>query len=158
MDSLFQFAQSSAFDSASRVKKPDAQSSKITALEDELRSDTIEQKTSSTSERAGNASQPTAEQSIRLEAIGEQQASFGSRSNPLASYTTLLAQMQNDITGASDAMLYSTLDGKHENQKLANASEQYSMLATQFNLQSRGEESIKKARKFRKLSQQDAFL
>ena len=134
------------------------ESSKISALEAELRSDTIEQKTDLTSEIAGNASQPTKGQGIRLEAIGEQQKSFNSRSNPLGDYTTLLKQMQDDITGASNAMLHSTLDSKHESEKLGTTNDQFQMLNSQFNLNAMSEQSLKKAKKHKRLSAQDTFL
>jgi hypothetical protein len=134
------------------------ESSKISALEEELRSDTIEQKTTLTSEIAGNASVPTKGQGIRLEAIGEQQKSFKSRSNPLADYTSLLKQMQDDITGASNAMLHSTLESKHETDKLGSTNDQFQMLNSQFNLNAMLEQSVKKAKKQKRLSAQDTFL
>ena len=72
MDSLYEFAQRTAVQRLSNNKeKTPMESGKIKALEEELRSDTIEQKTDLTSELAGNASRPTKGQGIKLEAIGE---------------------------------------------------------------------------------------
>jgi len=158
MDALYEFAQRNAIQKMNA--KPDApvSSAKIQSLEQELRSDTMEQKTAITSELAGNASKPTREQGIRLERIGEQQSQFHSQSNPLGDYSTLLKQMQEDITGASNAMLYSTLGSKTETQKLATANEQYNMIASQFNLANQSEKSFKNAKKYKRLSSQDSFL
>ena len=158
MDGLYEFAQRSAMQRGNNVKDGPANSGKIEALEAELRSDTIEQKESLSSELAGNASQPTKGQGIRLEAIGEQQASFKSRSNPLGDYTNLLKQMEDDMAGASNAMLYSTLDSKKETLKMASADDQYNMLASQFNLDHRSEQSVKRAKKLKRLSSQNTFL
>jgi hypothetical protein len=160
MDGLYEFAQRTAVQrlSNNNEKKTPMESGKIKALEEELRSDTIEQKTDLTSEIAGNASQPTKGQGIKLEAIGEQQKSFNSRSNPLGDYTTLLKQMQDDITGASNAMLHSTLESKHETEKLGSASDQFQMLNSQFNLNAMSEQSVKRAKKQKRLSSQDTFI
>ena len=159
MNSLFQNTYNTALLDLSGPKKDvPAQSEKLDALEKELRSEAKSDKTKRSSEIAGNASQPTPDQRQKLQQYAPRDANFKYYGNKLGDYSTLLAQQRQDAQRIAQPMLASTLESQKESHKLANANEQYSMLANQFGLNVRADRIWKKAKKKTRMSAQSSWL
>ena len=160
MNSLFQNTYNTALLDLSGQPKKDvpAQSEKLDALEKELRSEAKSDKTKRSSEIAGNASQPTPDQRQKLQQYAPRDANFKYYGNKLGDYSTLLAQQRQDAQRIAQPMLASTLESQKESHKLANANEQYNMLANQFGLNVRADRIWKKAKKNPRMSAQSSWL
>jgi hypothetical protein len=158
MNSLYEFAFNSALGTVEKKEQDTPSTDKINALEEELRTDVIESKEQLTNELAGNASVPTKEQEKKLDYLNLQNKTFNSRPNPLGSYDELLSQMTTDIQRASQAMVYSNLTSKKEGARLTSSESQFSLLNSQFGLNSKSDKPFKNAKKYPKLSAQDSFI
>ena len=159
MNSLFQNTYNTALLDLSGPKKDvPAQSEKLDALEKELRSEAKSDKTKRSSEIAGNASQPTPDQRQKLQQYAPRDANFKYYGNKLGDYSSILAQQRQDAMRIAQPLLASTLESQKESHKLANANEQYSMLANQFGLNVRADRIWKKAKKNPRMSAQSSWL
>ena len=160
MNSLFANTYNTALMDLSGPPKKDvpAQSEKLDALEKELRSENKSDKTVRSSETAGNASQPTPDQRQKLQQYAPRDANYKYYGNKLSDYSTLLAQQRQDAMRIAQPMLHSTLESQKESHKLAQANEQYSMLANQFGINARADRIWKKAKKNPRMSAQSSWL
>ena len=160
MNSLFQNTYNTALLDLSGTPKKDvpAQSEKLDALEKELRSEAKSDKTKRSSEIAGNASQPTPNQRQKLQQYAPRDANFKYYGNKLGDYSTLLAQQRQDAQRIAQPLLMGTLESQKKSHKLANANEQYNMLANQFGLNVRADRIWKKAKKNPRMSAQSSWL
>ena len=139
-------------------KEEPAQSSKLDALEAELRSENKEQKTELSNELAGAASTPTPDMRQKLQQYAPSDVGFKYYGNKLGDYSTLLRQMQTDAQRMVQPMLASTLENQKESHKLVSANDDLSMLANQFGLHARSARVYKKAKKVGKMNAQDHFF
>ena len=160
MNSLFQNTYNTALLDLSGPPKKDvpAQSEKLDALEKELRSEAKSDKTQRSSEAAGNASQPTPDQRQKLQQYAPRDATYKYFGNKLGDYSTILAQQRQDAQRIAQPLMLSTLESQKESHKLANANEQYNLLANQFGLNARADRIFKKAKKNPRMSAQTSWL
>ena len=135
-----------------------AQSSKLDALEQELRSEGKQQQEQQESQLAGGAAAPTPDQRQKLQQYAPRDAGYRYYGNKLADYSTLLGQQREDSAKFLQPMLASTLESAKESHKLASANRQMDYLSSQFGLNARSQRVWKKAKKTPKMSVQDHFL
>ena len=135
-----------------------AQSSKLDALEQELRSEGKSSQTKTDSQLAGNAEAPTPDQRQKLMQYAPRDAGFRYYGNKLGDYSTLLSQQREDAARFTQPMLSSTLESQKESHKLASANRQMDYMASQFGLNARSTRVWKKAKKYPKMGNQDHFL
>ena len=135
-----------------------AQSSKLDALEQELRSEGKSSQTKTDSQLAGNASAPTPDQRQKLMQYAPRDAGFRYYGNKLGDYSGLLSQQREDAAKFAQPMLASTLESQKESHKLASANTQLNYLSSQFGLNTRSTRVWKKAKKYPKMNNQDHFL
>ena len=135
-----------------------AQSSKLDALEQELRSEGKSSQTNTDSQLAGNASAPTPDQRQKLMQYAPRDAGFRYYGNKLGDYSGLLSQQREDAAKFAQPMLASTLESQKESHKLASANTQLNYLSSQFGLNTRSTRVWKKAKKYPKMNNQDHFL
>ena len=139
-------------------EEPAQQSSKLDALEQELRSEGKSSQTKTDSQLAGNAEAPTPDQRQKLMQYAPRDAGFRYYGNKLGDYSTLLSQQREDAAKFAQPMLASTLESQKEAHKLVSANTQMNYMASQFGLNSRSTRVWKKAKKYPKMSNQDHFL
>lgn len=142
-------------DPTSRTTKPS--SAKLDALEQELRDDTIDTKTSMVAQGQGQGT-GTAQQKQMLAMYDPQNTDYNYYGSIVGDYTNLISQMADDRQGATTAMKLSTVEAKPEADRMQNSEDQWNLLAIQFGLQSRSEKVVKKAMKISKLGAGDSFL
>ena len=135
-----------------------AQSSKLDALEQELRSEGKTSQQQQDSQLAGNAAAPTPDQRQKLQQYAARDAGFRYYGNRLGDYSGLLSQQREDAAKFAQPMLASTLESAKESHKLASANRQMDYLSSQFGLNVRSQRVWKKAKKTPKMSVQDHFL
>ena len=135
-----------------------AQSSKLDALEQELRSEGKSSQQQQDSQLAGNAAAPTPDQRQKLQQYAPRDAGFRYFGNKLGDYSGLLSQQRGDAAKFAQPMLASTLESQKESHKLASANRQMDYMASQFGLNARSQRVWKKAKKTPKMSVQDHFL
>jgi hypothetical protein len=135
-----------------------AQSSKLDALEQELRSEGKSSQTKTDSQLAGNAEAPTPDQRQKLMQYAPRDAGFRYYGNKLGDYSGLLSQQREDAAKFAQPMLASTLESQKESHKLASANTQLNYLSSQFGLNTRSTRVWKKAKKYPKMNNQDHFL
>ena len=135
-----------------------AQSSKLDALEQELRSEGKSSQTKTDSQLAGNAEAPTPDQRQKLMQYAPRDAGFRYFGNKLGDYSGLLSQQREDAAKFAQPMLASTLESQKESHKLASANTQLNYLSSQFGLNTRSTRVWKKAKKYPKMNNQDHFL
>ena len=134
------------------------QSSKLDALEQELRSEGKQQQQQQDSQLAGGAAAPTPDQRQKLQQYAPRDAGFRYYGNKLGDYSTLLSQQREDSARFTQPMLSSTLESQKESHKLASANRQMDFLSSQFGLNARSTRVWKKAKKNNKMANQDAFF
>ena len=139
-------------------RKKSLQSSKLDALEAELRSEEKSSQVKQDSQAAGGASAPTPDQRQKLQQYAPRDAGFKYFGNKLGDYSGLLSQQREDAARFAQPMLASTLESQKESHKLASANKQMDYMASQFGLNARSARVLKKARKNPKMSVQDHFL
>ena len=135
-----------------------AQSSKLDALEQELRSEGKSSQVQQDSQLAGNAAAPTLDQRQKLQQYAPKDAGFRYFGNKLGDYSGLLSQQREDAARFTQPMLASTLESQKESHKLASANTQLNYLSSQFGLNTRSTRVWKKAKKYPKMNNQDHFL
>jgi hypothetical protein len=135
-----------------------AQSSKLDALEQELRSEGKSSQQQQDSQLAGNAAAPTPDQRQKLQQYAPRDANFRYFGNKLGDYSTLLSQQREDAARFTQPMLSSTLESQKESHKLVSANTQLNYMASQFGLNARSNRVWKKAKKVSKMNVQDHFL
>ena len=135
-----------------------AQSSKLDALEQELRSEGKSSQVQQDSQLAGNAAVPTPDQRQKLQQYAPRDANFRYFGNELGDYSGLLSQQREDAARFTQPMLASTLESQKESHKLASANTQLNYLSSQFGLNTRSTRVWKKAKKYPKMNNQDHFL
>ena len=135
-----------------------AQSSKLDALEHELRSEGKSSQTKTDSQLAGNAEAPTPDLRQKLMQYAPRDAGFRYYGNKLGDYSGLLSQQREDAAKFAQPMLASTLESQKESHKLASANTQLNYLSSQFGLNTRSTRVWKKAKKYPKMINQDHFL
>ena len=135
-----------------------AQSSKLDALEQELRSEGKSSQVQQDSQLAGNAAVPTPDQRQKLQQYAPRDANFRYFGNKLGDYSGLLSQQREDAARFTQPMLASTLESQKESHKLASANTQLNYLSSQFGLNTRSTRVWKKAKKYPKMNNQDHFL
>ena len=135
-----------------------AQSSKLDALEQELRSEGKSSQVQQDSQLAGNAAVPTPDQRQKLQQYAPRDANFRYFGNKLGDYSGLLSQQREDAARFTQPMLASTLESQKESHKLASANAQLNYLSSQFGLNTRSTRVWKKAKKYPKMNNQDHFL
>ena len=135
-----------------------AQSSKLDALEQKLRSEEKSSQVKQDSQAAGGAAAPTPDQRQKLQQYAPRDADFRYFGNKLGDYSTLLGQQREDAAKFAQPMLASTLESQKESHKLASANRQMDYMASQFGLNARAQRVWKKAKKNPKMSVQDHFL
>ena len=139
-------------------KEEPAQSSKLDALEQELRSEEKNSQMKQDSQLAGGAAAPTPDQRQKLQQYAPRDAGFRYFGNKLGDYSTLLRQQRQDSARFTQPMLSSTLESQKESHKLASANRQMDYMASQFGLNARSTRVWKKAKKYPKMGNQDHFL
>ena len=139
-------------------KEEPVQSSKLDALEQELRSEEKSSQVKQDSQAAGGAAAPTPDQRQKLQQYAPRDAGFRYFGNKLGDYSGLLSQQREDAARFAQPMLASTLESAKESHKLASANRQMDYMASQFGLNARSARVLKKARKNPKMSVQDHFL
>ena len=135
-----------------------AQSSRLDALEQELRSEGKSSQTKTDSQLAGNAAAPTPDQRQKLMQYAPRDAGFRYYGNKLGDHSTLLSQQKEDAARFTQPMLSSTLESQKESHKLASANRQMDYMASQWGLNARSNRVWKKAKKYPKMGNQDHFL
>ena len=128
-----------------------AQSSKLDALEQELRSDDKAKQVQQDSQAAGNAAAPTPDQRQKLQQYAPRDAGFRYFGNKLGDYSGLLSQQREYAQRIAQPMLASTLESAKESHKLASANRQMDYLSSQFGLNARSQRVWKKAKKTPKM-------
>jgi hypothetical protein len=146
MDRLFDFAAASLVDN--KNEKPDV--ARLDALERELRDATVQSKSEMSSQLQGTGS-GTQEQKTMIEKYDPQNKTLNYYGTVLGDYSTLLGQMENNLSSATSAMTLSTLEAKSEGSRLS-STDSYGMISNQFGLSRQSEETYKKAKKNHKLS------
>ena len=141
-----------------KSQEPPAQSSKLDALEQELRSEGKTSQQQQDSQLAGNAAAPTPDQRQKLQQYAARDSDFRYFGNKLGDYSGLLSQQREDAARFAQPMLASTLESQKESHKLASANRQMDYMASQFGLNARSQRVLKKARKNPKMSVQDTFF
>ena len=141
-----------------KKREETAQSSKLDALEQELRSEGKSSQQQQDSQLAGNAAAPTPDQRQKLQQYAPRDAGFRYYGNKLGDYSTLLSQQREDAARFTQPMLSSTLESQKESHKLASANRQMDYMASQFGLNARSTRVWKKAKKYPKMGNQDHFL
>lgn len=132
-------------------------SSKLSALEQELRDETITAKASLVSEQSGNASKPTRQQADMIQKFAPSETSMNHYDTLLGDYTTIINQMKDSLSDVAP-MFLSTLESKKEVTRMGNNLQQMSMINSQFGLNKFATKSVKEAKKNHKLQSQDTFL
>jgi hypothetical protein len=152
----------SAKQPAPKVKQPKAvmpPSAKILAMEQAMRSDTIQQKTAQESASQGGAETPTPKQKDMINKFDPQNTMYRDFGNKLGDYSSTLNQMVQTSNAATVAMSLSTLESKKPSVNMATSTvEQFQMLNSEFGLDSRANRVYKKARKYSRLGASDSML
>jgi hypothetical protein len=160
MESLFLTQLSTVFDPvpANKADKQPLNSAKLTALEQELRRDTIAAKTEATSQSAGTSQFGTEQQRAMIEQFDPQNTQFNAYGNQLANYDTLLKQMREDTLGSSRAMELSTLESAKETTRMSMDQNHFMMLSHQYGLNSNADRSYRKAKKYSRMQADESWM
>lgn len=160
MNNLFLAQVSHAFTppTPNGEKKQPPSSAKLSALEEELRRNTMQERTEQTSQAQGTSQQGTDEQRSMIARFDPQNKTFNTYGNVLGDYDTILKQMQTDVTGASTEMELSTLESKKETTRMALDGSHYLMLSHQFGLNANSARVLKKAKKHSRLSADESWM
>ena len=135
-----------------------AQSSKLDALEQELRSEGKSSQQQQDSQIAGGAAAPTPDQRQKLQQYAPREAGFRYYGNRLGDYSTLLSQQREDAARFTQPMLSSTIESQKESHKLVSANSQMNYMASQFGLNARSTRVWKKAKKYPKMENQSTWF
>jgi hypothetical protein len=135
------------------TKQAKPSSEKLQALENELRTDTMQAKEQQNNQAAtGQGGQYGTDGQRRMQMkYDPQDMTYQLYGNHIGDFSSMLKQMTTDTQGATDAMQLSTLASKSEIVRLEDENEQWAMITAQFGLTSRSDKVLKLARKTSKL-------
>lgn len=160
MQKLYEVSVATASENAKlkgKKKPPPPPSSRMEALEKELREDLGDAKESQTNQAAGNAGAPTAKQASLLARYDPQDKDFNYYGNVVADYSHQLQQMREDYEFEATPLLLSTLNSQKDIDKMQE-NVGTSLFAMQFGHEQSEKKGYRNAKKVNKLSATNSWV